>query len=385
MTGWLSSQLARLGHEVMLGVRGEPHRDHYAVDPQVTVVRLHDRFSDAGMPSAASGKVHEAASGTVLAGVRRAYRAVAFAASVRSLVSRQRPDVVLAIGSQISLVTIAALSGTRTPVVVTERENPFAQATPRAIRRLRPALYARCAVVVVLLESIAERVRQEWGCSHVVVIPNAQMFEPTELVALAERPKVVLSMGRLSQIKGLPSLLQAWQRSEAREHGWRLRIVGEGPQRGELERLITELGIAGSVDMPGSVTQVEAEYQGARVFVLPSRADGFPLALLEAMTFGCTCVATDCTGGPGEMLGHGDAGVLVPVDDAERLSAALDRVTKDEALASALAIAARRRATEFDPEVVMAQWEAVLKRAVTESARRRFAGMPGHRRTGSPP
>jgi glycosyltransferase involved in cell wall biosynthesis len=143
-----------------------------------------------------------------------------------------------------------------------------------------------------------------------------------------------------------------------------LRIIGEGPQRGELERLVAELSLADSVEMPGAARDVEGEYRAARVFVLPSRGEGFSNSLLEAMTFGCACIATDCPGASAETLNHGRAGVLVPVDDVAELSAALDRVTSDPALASSLGEAARVRAGDFDADKVLDRWESVLERAV---------------------
>lgn len=301
--------------------------------------------------------------GAVARAVRRGYRAAAFGSMARQLARVSEPDVVVAIGAQMSMAAIVALMGSGVPVVATEQENPFAYPTPPMINRLRIVSYRRAAGVVVLLDETARRARSDWGLERVEVIPNAQMFEVASPESLAQRRQVVLSLGRLSEIKGLPVLLRAWQASSARKRGWALRLVGEGPQRGELERLMVDLGVADSVELPGAVTDVEAEHRAARIFVLASRAEGFPLSLLEAMTFGCACIATDCPGGPGEMLKHGEAGVLVPVDDVGELSAALDRVTGDPALAASLGEAARLRAGDFEPNQVLDRWESVLERA----------------------
>ena len=362
-TAWLASQLARRGHAVILGVRGEVERDHYPVDPRVAVVRLHDRYTMADVPSRASGVRSPGLVGTWARAARRGYRTAVFGGMTRQLARSSKPDVVVPIGAQISMATLAALLGSALPVVATERENPFVYSTPQAIQRTRVLLYRRAAGVVVLLEQVARRVRSDWGLEQVDVIPNAQMFAAGFLQPLEQRPPVVLYTGRLSEAKGLTTLLRAWQRSGARQHGWRLRLVGEGPQRGELEGLVTGLRIAESVEMPGAVRDVEAEYRAARVFVLPSRGEGFGNSLLEAMTFGCACIATDCPGGPGVLLNQGDAGVLVPVDDVAELSAAIDRVTSDPALASSLGELARLRAEDFQAEGVLDRWEALLARA----------------------
>lgn len=362
-TSWLSSELARRGHTVTLGVRSDPARDHYQVDPAVTVVRLYDRYTASSPSASLPGPDGSHQAGRWARVNRRLRRASVFDRSLRELVGWRTPDVVLTVGGPLSMATIVALRGTKTPVVATERGGPFSSDIPPLMRHLRRLSYQHAAGVVVLLDAIAERMSAEWGLTGVEVIPNARTFTVAGLDSIEQRAPVVLSVGRLHPIKGLPTLLRAWERSSARQRGWRLRIVGDGPERGELERLVAELQINDSVAMPGAVNDVEAEYRAARVFVLPSRGEGFPNALLEAMTFGCACIASDCPGGPAEMLNHGESGVLVPVDGVAELSAVLDRVSSDPALASSLGAAARLRAGDFDPEMLLDRWESALQRA----------------------
>ena len=135
------------------------------------------------------------------------------------------------------------------------------------------------------------------------------------------------------------------------------RVFGIPGEPG-LARLKTEIsGGASAIQQAFGVTP--RWYRGASVFVLSSRFEGLPLALLEAMAFGLPCVATDCRSGPSELLGGG-AGILVPVDDAPRLSSAMLSVLRDEALRGTLSAHGRSVAASFSIELLVHRWISLL-------------------------
>lgn len=103
-------------------------------------------------------------------------------------------------------------------------------------------------------------------------------------------------VGRLAAEKGLPHLIRAWPRVRAAYPGARLTLAGEGPERRALEQLIGTMGLAGSVTMPGSVSDVEGLLREADLFVLPSLEEGMSVALLEAMALGIPVVASSIPG-----------------------------------------------------------------------------------------
>ena len=147
--------------------------------------------------------------------------------------------------------------------------------------------------------------------------------EPLDHPWFAEgQPPVVLAVGRLHHQKGFDILLDAFSAVLA-ETPCRLIVLGEGEQRETLERQAQQLGIAASVQFPGFVKNPYAYMSRAALFVLSSRWEGLPGALIEAMACGCAVVATDCPSGPAEIIENVTQGAIVPVEDSDALAAAM--------------------------------------------------------------
>jgi glycosyltransferase involved in cell wall biosynthesis len=147
--------------------------------------------------------------------------------------------------------------------------------------------------------------------------------EPLDHPWLAEgQPPVVLAVGRLHHQKGFDILLDSFSTVLA-SRPCRLIILGEGEQRETLERQAQQLGIAAYVQFPGFVKNPYAYMSRAALFVLSSRWEGLPGALIEAMACGCAVVATDCPSGPAEIIENSTQGAIVPVEDSDALAAAM--------------------------------------------------------------
>ncbi len=138
-------------------------------------------------------------------------------------------------------------------------------------------------------------------------------------------------------------------------------IAGEGQQRSTLERLAVELQVAERVSFPGWVESPETLICSSRVFVLPSRYEGFPNALLEAMASGAPVVSFDCESGPREIIRHNDNGLLVPADDVQALAREVERLMTDELLRVRLGQQAREVVQRFSQESYFDRWDQVLQ------------------------
>lgn len=169
---------------------------------------------------------------------------------------------------------------------------------------------------------------------------------------------LVLGIGRLSREKGFDLLIRA---AAAARTPFRLVLLGEGPSARRLHNLAESLGIADWIEFAGFQANPYAWLRRTAVFVLPSRYEGFPNSLLEAMALGVPCIATRCPTGPEEIVTDDVDGLLVPVEDPTALAAAIDRLLEDPALRERLGGAARERVRAYDAPGVVRRFEDLIE------------------------
>jgi glycosyltransferase involved in cell wall biosynthesis len=186
---------------------------------------------------------------------------------------------------------------------------------------------------------------------QIVLIPNgvdSEKFRPDarRRPNPASTERDIVCVARLQYPKGVDVLLHAWGRMMRVPAEWRaefkprLLLVGEGPLQAQLERIVEELGIQDSVQFLGLRRDVVDLLQQAWGFVLPSRWEGMPNALLEAMSCGLPCVATRVSGSE-DIIVDGLNGLLVQPEQPEELAQALRRIIEDNELVQRLAEEAR--------------------------------------------
>ena len=279
-------------------------------------------------------------------------------------------DMIISFGDLSNVRVLASGLGGGIPIVVTERTDPRQHVLPLAWRVLRRLLYPFAAAVVVQTESVAQWARRFVAAERVHVIPNPVRPPPpvrSRPDALGNR-RTVIAVGRLSREKGVDLLVHAFARA-ALSSEWQLVILGDGPERSALEALIRTLGLEHNVLMPGVVADPERWLQHAELFVLSSRFEGFPNALLEAMSCGLAVVAFDCPSGPGEIIRTEQTGLLIPPADTDALTAAIARLARDPDLSRRLGTAAALDvAQRFNLNRVAELWEAVLGASINRSS-----------------
>ena len=142
-------------------------------------------------------------------------------------------------------------------------------------------------------------------------------------------PPVILGVGRLHHQKNFPNLIRAFKLVLEHQEA-RLLILGEGSERGNLEKLIGDLNLNAYVSMPGFELNPYTFMKNAAVFVLPSDVEGLPTVLIEALACGCQTVSTQCPSGPSEILEGGKHGYLVPVNNPQALAQSIVTVLDGE-------------------------------------------------------
>jgi glycosyltransferase involved in cell wall biosynthesis len=177
---------------------------------------------------------------------------------------------------------------------------------------------------------------------------------------------VVGSVARLSSEKALDVLLRAAALLIERGRSIRVVLAGDGQERRQLERLAAELGLADRVEFRGDVPHdaVPAVLSGLDIFALPSKAEGFGVAVVEAAAMGLPVVASNVHGLP-DVVHDGSSGLLVPPGDVEALAGAIDRLAGDPGLRAAMGRAGRKLVEErYDWEQNTAQMEALYQQLV---------------------
>lgn len=260
----------------------------------------------------------------------------------------ERPRALLATITNANLAALWALrlSGTATRCVVREASTlsmdlVHASALNRfLLPRLIARDFPRAQAIVAPSRGVADDLARVTGLPRNAV---RVIYNPVVSAALIERSRrpvdhhwlrgdgvpVIVGMGRLTRQKDFGTLIRAFARVRE-QFPSRLLILGEGEDRNALGELCRSLGVADDVDLVGFVANPYAFLSRAALFVLSSRWEGLPGALIEALACGARVVSTDCPSGPREILADGAYGQLVRVeDDGALVEAMLAALTGD--------------------------------------------------------
>ena len=293
--------------------------------------------------------------------------------ALRRLCRQVQPALMMSLLWQANAVTLLAAGLWRCsmPVVINEQTAPQASLRADARRRLlwpiARRLYRRASHVVVISEGIASEITDRLSIApeRVSVIHNPVPVQQVMEQARAPvsfrvgRTPAIMAAGRLVPLKNYPLLLRAVARVLG-EREVELYILGDGPERGSIERLAAALGIAGHVHLLGFQPNPYRYLAQADLFALSSDHEGFGNVLVEAMALGVPVVATDCPYGPREILAGGQYGLLVPPGDERVLADGLLSLLRDSDARSRFSVEGRRRAQDFAIGKIIPQYERLF-------------------------
>ncbi|MEU6763712.1 glycosyltransferase [Streptomyces sp. NPDC046853] len=196
------------------------------------------------------------------------------------------------------------------------------------------------------------------GMDNASFMPNPLPFMPD--VPSRRTEKVVTSIGRLHDQKGIDMLLDTWAEVAPLHPDWKLRIYGSGEDEEQLKKQCTALGLDGSVEWMGRTSDVPGALRGGSVFVQSSRGEGFPLALMEAMATAVPCAAFDCAPGVHEIVQDGVDGLLARLGNTGELARRLDTLMSDKELRDRMGELARENIRRYTTEAVVRRWEELF-------------------------
>lgn len=252
------------------------------------------------------------------------------------------------------------------PIVVSERSDPASY--PKSVLKRLCKLYSLSDGIVFLTEQsklyISNLISK---MPNAAVIPNAVNNMEDNFCSQDRNRNTIIAVGRFTEAKNFSLLICAFSLIAEKYPDVILKIFGEGKLRSEYEVLIKSLGLDGRVQLPGFTDNIYKELCQAGLFVLSSDFEGIPNALIEAMSVGLPCVATDCSGGGARLLiKDNQNGLLVPVRNPEKMAEAMKKILGDKDFADNLSEQAIKIRNEYSQEIIYAKWSKFLIKVINE-------------------
>ncbi|WPV01183.1 glycosyltransferase [Mucilaginibacter sp. cycad4] len=297
------------------------------------------------------------------------------------LLRTEKPVCTLSFITSANIWAGITCSLTRVPYIVSERTSPDRSVISFNYlhKHLALNLYKKSAAVVVSAKGVEDCLLKDKdfkALNNIERITNAVTIFQSPSDQKVHHRRFILGVGRLAYVKGFDILIEAYAKSGLNDID--LIIIGDGEERANLVCQIFNLGLKERVLLPGSRNNLQDYYSQAEMFVLPSRNEGYPNALVEAMSFGCPSVAVDCNFGPAEIISNGENGILVNKASINGLADAMRRLAGNETLKTNLGNQARIISQTNHPDKILGEWETLIKKyaAVSETAAQLTSSQP---------
>jgi GalNAc-alpha-(1->4)-GalNAc-alpha-(1->3)-diNAcBac-PP-undecaprenol alpha-1,4-N-acetyl-D-galactosaminyltransferase len=247
------------------------------------------------------------------------------------------------------------------PVLISERYEPLYYNPGRLNRFFRKHLY-KYASEIILQTAQVEKSFTKLGVK--LPINKKIIFNPIDQSFIrnseVQKEKIILSIGRLSDEKGHHLLLKSFANLNLKD--WKLQIIGDGVNKKQLISIASNLGISNSVMFLGKKKDVINYLNRCSIFVLPSKTEGFPNVLCEAMATGCAVVSFDCPNGPSELIQNNLNGLLVENGNIEELSKAILSLVNDENKRNKFGINASDIHKVLDKSIICSEWGEIIEK-----------------------
>ncbi len=243
-----------------------------------------------------------------------------------------KPDTVISFGDYINFIRIMVAKSLSLPIFVQDGASPATKFS-RIVKFFRRITYPRAKGIIVQTQR-AQKITENLVKNGVPVKINVNPLRELKINSVAKE-KVILCVARHYHVKGIDRMLEAFVGIENRD--WRLEIAGsEGPETSKLNSLAERLGISDRVIFLGAIKEIDRVYSRASIFVLPSRSEGLPNALIEAMAHGLPCISFDINAGPSDLIQNGVNGILVEDGNIKELTEQINRLIVHENLRNTL-------------------------------------------------
>lgn len=278
---------------------------------------------------------------------------------IAGIIKKYKIDKWIDVCSAMSLMSIPAKMLVKFDIYTWEHFNLTVEWNPitNKLARYLSCRFAR--KVIVLTNTDKQLFEEKYNASNVVCIPNpitTAICNPVDVV----NNRTVISIGRFTSQKGFDMLLKIWDKTESRNKGWKLLIVGDGEERASLEKQIEKANIKDSVELAFPTKNIEEIYQKAALFVMSSRFEGLPLVLLEAIAQGLPIISFDCETGPRDVIENERNGYLINCFDLNLFANRIDLLCRDTKKREMFSKNSIRKSVIFDINEILKMWNSIF-------------------------
>ena len=268
---------------------------------------------------------------------------------------KENAKVVISFLAPFNMMAIAANTGSGTPIIVADRNDPTKVPSKLVVRKTRDFLYRFADGIVVQTQKNKAYFSKAVQKKSIVIYNPVDLKEYAGNALCVEKEKKIVTAGRLMPQKNQKMMIRAFTEVLKKHPDYTLVIYGDGPSETELKKLVEQLGIAKNVLFPGNVKDLHERIKSAEIFALSSDYEGMPNALIEAMCLGLPSISTKVSGATDLILDH-ENGLLTELGDQEAFEKAMLEFIENKELAEKLAKNAAKLNDELEVGKIMQQW-----------------------------
>jgi GalNAc-alpha-(1->4)-GalNAc-alpha-(1->3)-diNAcBac-PP-undecaprenol alpha-1,4-N-acetyl-D-galactosaminyltransferase len=277
------------------------------------------------------------------------------------IAKKNKIDALIGFTTSVNIITVISSFYLKTPTLISERNNPEVYIPNFFWKVLRKFSYSFTSGLVVQTDFIKRFYQKTIQTDKIIIIPNPiDEYLISKRKFYGDRLNIILTVGRLDENKNQRLLIEAF--SNLNPENWKLIIVGDGILRDVYKKLVKDLDIEQKVEFVGNVQNVWDYYNQAKIFAFTSNSEGFPNALLEAMSFGLPCISTDCPSGPSEIIINDENGYLIEVNNRKQLEDRLSKLINNPAICDQFSQNAISTTLKFNMVEVKKLWEVQIQK-----------------------
>lgn len=285
---------------------------------------------------------------------------------LRDILHIEKPDLIIGLLNPYALWALESIGDLQIPIINTEHntfERPsYAPMTRRAIE-YKFTTNKKFNHVTVLTQRDYDIASSQ--IKNLSVLPNPLAFQPC--TDIPSKEKIILVSARLEvwHCKGLDLIIDAFGKIAPQHPNWKLKIAGTSDEKSKkflLQKAYHAHLDLNQIQFLGFCDDILSLYQQSEIFVLGSRYEGFGMSLIEAMSQGCACIACDYNGRQREIIENDSQGITCPIDDAEALANAMEKMISDDSYRKKCQKNAIERSKFYALPNIMGKWNDILKK-----------------------